>query len=81
MKTKLRLALKLAALAGLAALPSLADLHGTTSPNQPVQFLPGKSCLQFCMVAYCPQGACGPYVDAQGVQQCGCHDPYGTVGN
>ena len=44
--------------------------------------LPGSGpfeCAQFCMIALCPDGACGPFIDEQGQQRCGCHSGVGPI--
>lgn len=66
MKPMIRLtALVLVLLASLTALPSAAQ----------VVFWPPKTCADFCAIILCafPQ-TCGPFVDANGVERCGCHN-------
>ncbi len=66
MKSMMRLtALALILLASLTALPSAAQ----------VVVLWPKTCPELCAIILCafPQ-TCGPFVDANGVERCGCHD-------
>lgn len=65
MKSMIRLtALVLVLLASFTTLPLAA---------QTVLF--PKTCPELCAIILCafPQ-TCGPFVDANGVQRCGCHD-------
>lgn len=59
----------------LASFVAVAQGTHIPVPAEPASnaALSGKSCLSFCAVAFCPTGSCGPYINQNGQQACGCH--------
>lgn len=70
MKAKWTFALAVALLSGFAALAQAIEAS-SPAPNLNATF--NKQCFDFCARAFCASGSCGPYIDANGQQACGCH--------